>query len=54
MAKPKETVGGQDHWEKRYNPTSRDETQHRGMDNWNPKISKDRPQPHNKINELDH
>jgi hypothetical protein len=56
MAKTKQDIGGQDHWEKKYNPTPRPGENPNGqwMRNWDPKHGKDRPQPHNKINELDH
>ena len=57
MAKSKvEDIGGQDHWEREYDPTPRPEKNPNGqwMRNWDPKHGKDRPQPHNKINDLDH
>ncbi len=56
MAKSKiEDIGGQDHWEKGYDPTPRPGNPNgQWMRNWDPKYGKDRPQPHNKINELDH
>ena len=56
MAKTKQDIGGADHWEKKYNPTPNPHEDPNGqwMRNWDPKHGKDRPQPHNKINELDH
>ena len=57
MAKSKkDDIGGQEHWEKGYNPTPRPDEDPNGqwLRNWDPKLGKHRPQPHNKINELDH
>lgn len=41
-----------EHWEKKYSPTAA--TGDKYMDAFLPKKGKDRPQPHNKVNETDH
>lgn len=40
-----------EHWEKQYHPTA--DTGDKWMDAFNPKRPKDRPVPHNKVNETD-
>lgn len=54
MAKSKEDIGGQEHWEKEYDPTPRGNPRRGGVRNWDPMPSKDRPRTHNEINETDH
>ena len=54
MAMPKEDIGGEEHWEREYDPTPRGNTKRGGVRNWDPMPSKERAHTHVEINELDH